>query len=79
MRSVETVISLSDTRGYGDLLAEGEVVVKVDRLIEETRVARAQQAIWHDEQIVLVWIDTPAMEEQPEVPATTMADIWPKQ
>jgi hypothetical protein len=77
MRSVETVVSLSDTRGYTGLLAEGEVVVKVDRMEDETRVARAEYTIWHDEQLVRVWIDAPAVDIQPDPPTTTMADIWP--
>ena len=77
MRAVETVVSLSDTRGYTGLLAEGEVVVKVDRMEDETRVAREEYTIWDDEQLVRVWIDTPAIDSQPKPPVTTMADIWP--
>ena len=78
MRSVDTVISLSDTRGYTGLLVEGEVVVKVDHLVDETRMAREANTIWEDELMVRVWIEAPAIEEQPDPPLTTMAEIWPK-
>jgi len=78
MRSVDTVISLSDTRGYTGLLAEGEVVVKVDHLADETRMAREANTIWEDELMVRVWIKASAIKEQPDPPVSTIAEVWPK-
>ena len=65
MRYVDTIISVRDCVGYDSLLAEGEVVVRVDSLPEETIAGRASGALWEGEQKVRVWIENRKIAHEP--------------
>ncbi len=71
MRTVEVVVSTSNTMGYEYLLKPGEVIIKAERLEEETREAMAKGDIWEDEMKVRIYI-------VPPVELGKLGDIWPK-